>query len=68
MNKTTLRIFIHKKRRGGINWEIGTDTLPLIKQVTNMDLLHSAENSRFSIFSNSLYGEKKSKKKKRIYI
>ena len=68
MNKTTLIIFVHKKWRGGINWEIGTDTLLLIKQVTNMDLLHSAENSRFSIFSNSLYGGKNLKKKKSLHI
>jgi len=62
MNKTALIISIHKKWRGGINWETGADTLLHIKQITNMDLLHSAGNSIFSIFSNSLYGEKNLKK------
>ena len=36
-----------KRGRGGMNWEIGTDTHTLlcIKQVTNENLLHSTGNS-----------------------
>ena len=36
-----------KKRRGGMNWEIGIDiyTLLCTKEITNENLLYNAENS-----------------------
>ena len=36
-----------KKRRGGMNWETGTDIYTLLgtKEITNWNLLHNTENS-----------------------
>ena len=53
---------------GGINWEIGTDTYPLlyIKQITNKDLLYSPGNStQYSVMA---YMEKNPKKSGYMYM
>ena len=56
------------KRKGGINWEIGTDicTLLYIKQITNKNLLYSTGNStQYSVMA---YMVKESKNERRVDI
>ena len=55
-------------RRGGLNWEAGTDiyTLLYIKQITNKNLLYNTENStQYSVMT---YMGIESKKKVDICI
>ena len=54
-----------EERGGGINWEIGIDTLPYIKEITNKDLPYSTGNSaQYSVMT---YMGKESKKEL-IYV